>query len=326
MALNPLVSILTPTWNRAVYLERVWQGLDDQVYRNIEWLVANDGSTDNTNDIIDELAIKSDFSVIFIDADMRIGKPRMDNELIKHANGEFLIWNDSDDFLLPNAINELVKLWCNIPYIRRHEYFGVMALCSDGSGGMQTLNFDNDGSILDTTWDAIMTNEIGDGIIMCRSDLIKDKRFLEVDFLVTESSFWQPIVSGMRVVLLSRVLKVMDRTAPGSISFGKKMEYNRGKAYAISLSDIGHHFYRRSLKYKLWKALNYWRYSILGEISFLKSIKMWKVVLRNPLYLLLYPVGSLLVLRDYATRRVVMTHRDFDSANKNVKITVKKIS
>jgi glycosyltransferase involved in cell wall biosynthesis len=322
---NPLISILTPTWNRAEYLKKVWKGLDSQTYKNIEWVIANDGSTDNTKEVVEELSKKSSFPVTFINADMRIGKPRMDNELMSHANGEFFIWNDSDDFFVPDAINRLVELWHNIPNIKRHEYLGVMALCSDNKGVMQTLSFDSDGSILDTTWEAIIANEIGDGIIMCRSDLIKNKRFLEVDFLITESSFWQPIASGMRVIFLSSVLKIMDRTAPSSISFGEKMEYNRGKAYAISLSDIGYHFYRRSVKYRLWKVLNYWRYSVLGELSFLRSVRMWKIVLHNPLYLLLYPVGYLLALRDRVKGKAVMTHRAFDNANKNVKITVKKI-
>jgi glycosyltransferase involved in cell wall biosynthesis len=77
IASNPLLSILTPTWNRGAYLERVWKGLESQTYRNFEWIVANDGSSDNTKDVINELARKSDFPVIFIDADMRIGKPIM---------------------------------------------------------------------------------------------------------------------------------------------------------------------------------------------------------------------------------------------------------
>jgi glycosyltransferase involved in cell wall biosynthesis len=323
--MNPLVSILTPTWNRASYLERVWQGLNSQTYNNIEWLIANDGSSDNTRGVVEDLAKKSNFPITFIDADMRIGKPRMDNELIEHAKGYFLIWNDSDDYFLPDAINELIELWCNIPVTSRHDYFGVMGLCADNNDVMQTLSFDNDGTIFDTTWDDVMANEIGDGIIMCRSDLIKKKKFLEVDFLITESSFWHPIASGMRVILLSSVLKIMDRAAPGSISYGRKMEYNRGKTHAISLSEIGRIFYQRSVKYRLWKVLNYWRYSILGEVGFIKSIRMWKVILYNPLYILLCPVGYLLALRDLLKGKVVMTHRDFDKANKNVKITVKRI-
>ena len=320
--LNPLVSILTPTWNRASYLEKVWSGLDGQTYKNIEWLIANDGSTDNTKDVVSELAKISNFPVIFIDADMRIGKPRMDNELMNHANGKFLIWNDSDDFLLPDAIDKLVGLWNNIPNERNNEYLGVMALCSDDNGVMQTLGYGNNKSTLDTTWRQLTADHIGDATIMIRSDLVNDKKFLEVDFLITESCFWEPIFSDLKVILLSDVVKIMDRTAPGSVSFGKRMEYNRGKAYAISISDTGYHFSRLDLIKKLWKVTNYWRYSLLGEVDFLKSIGMWSVVSRNPLYLLLYPAGGLLALRDIIKGKVVMTHRDFDHANKSVKMTV----
>jgi len=120
------------------------------------------------------------------------------------------------------------------------------------------------------------------------------------------------------------VVKIMDRTAPGSVSFGQKMEYNRGKTYAISLSDVGFHFYRRSLHKKFWKVINYWRYSILGEVGAIRSTQMWSVISSNPLYLLLYPIGGILALRDIVKGKVVWTHREFEYAKDNVKITVSK--
>jgi len=197
----PLISILTPTWNRAEYLERVWSRIDSQTYRNIEWIVANDGSSDNTQKVIDGLAKQSNFPITFINASMRVGKPRMDNELMNHANGDFLIWNDSDDYLLPDALETLIGLWNDIPIEEREGYLGVMALCSDPQGRLQTHGLGNGSKRLDTTWEGIMANEIGDAAIMCRSDIVKDKRFLEVDFLITESSFWQNIYKNKRVVL-----------------------------------------------------------------------------------------------------------------------------
>lgn len=45
---TPMVSILTHTWNRVDYLDQVWMGLDSQSYKNIEWIVADDGSSDHT--------------------------------------------------------------------------------------------------------------------------------------------------------------------------------------------------------------------------------------------------------------------------------------
>lgn len=83
----PIVSVLTPTWNRSAYLERVWNGLRSQTYKNIEWIVANDGSTDDTESVVRALAEHSDFPVILINASVHIGKARMDNEAVARAQG-----------------------------------------------------------------------------------------------------------------------------------------------------------------------------------------------------------------------------------------------
>ena len=108
---QPLVSIWTPSWNRAGLLERVWTGLNSQSYKNIEWIIGNDGSTDETADVISELASRSEFPVSVITASTRIGKARMDNEGIARARGEFIIECDSDDYLLPHAVKLLVDTW-----------------------------------------------------------------------------------------------------------------------------------------------------------------------------------------------------------------------
>ena len=114
------ISILTPTWNRGSYLPKVWEGLSQQTFKDFEWIIANDGSEDNTIEVVRELAKKSQFSVILINANMRIGKSRMDNELVKSARGEFILWCDSDDVLYPNALEVLIKSWRSISGIAFH--------------------------------------------------------------------------------------------------------------------------------------------------------------------------------------------------------------
>ena len=75
---RPLISVLTPTWNRANYLQRVWEGLCSQTYKDFEWIVANDGSTDETEATLRDLAERSNFPIIFINSSVHIGKARMD--------------------------------------------------------------------------------------------------------------------------------------------------------------------------------------------------------------------------------------------------------
>jgi glycosyltransferase involved in cell wall biosynthesis len=69
------ISILTATWNRSKYLWSVHVGL----------------------------AAQSNCSVTYIRADRHVCKVRMDNEAVRQAKEEFILWCDSDDWLLPNA-------------------------------------------------------------------------------------------------------------------------------------------------------------------------------------------------------------------------------
>src|SRR3989338_9452063 len=93
---NIIFSILTPTWNRGAYLKRVFEVLKSQTFTNFEWIVADDGSNDNTIDVVNQFAKNSNFPVILIHADRHVGKVRVDNESIKQARGKFIVWCDSD--------------------------------------------------------------------------------------------------------------------------------------------------------------------------------------------------------------------------------------
>lgn len=133
---KPLVSILTPTWYRAEYLERVWSALCDQTCHAFEWIVADDGSVDATDEVVQALAVKSSFPVTFVSASVHIGKARADNEAIACARNHFVLWNDSDDYLLPEAIERLLGCWNSISEADRAAYVGIIALCANGYGAL----------------------------------------------------------------------------------------------------------------------------------------------------------------------------------------------
>lgn len=318
----PLVSVLTPTWNRADYLQRVWEGLSNQTFADFEWLVANDGSDDHTRGVIRELAGRSAFPIVFIDADTHIGKPRMDNELIRNARGRFVVWNDSDDYLVPGALERLVEVWHTIPEENSADYIGLTALCASEDGAIQSSNTPSD-SILDTTWNELSDKfqVHGDKLFFVRTDAIRGRQFAEVDFMVTESSFWNDF-SDMRTKFIPEVLKVVDRSAPNRISYSGKMEYCRGKTYGIALSDTTEAARSKPLHVKLWKAITYFRYSLHGELTLRRAASMWNGNLPSPLFFAMYPLGLAMATKDRIQGKVRRTHRDFDEARHRVHIDV----
>ena len=104
---NPLVSIIIPCYNVTGYLEPCLNSCILQTYKNIEILTINDGSKDDTKEIIEYYAQK----------DKRIKPVNKENEGlakaritgIEHSSGEYLFFLDGDDYLAVNSIEVLVN-------------------------------------------------------------------------------------------------------------------------------------------------------------------------------------------------------------------------
>ena len=318
-----LISVLTPTWNRASYLHQVWEGLMAQGYRNFEWIIGNDGSEDNTIEVAHALARKSDFPVTLISASQRVGKSRIDNEVVSEARGNFIIWCDSDDIFFPKALQTLIDTWKSIPRTERDNFCGVSALC-DTENGVLGTPFYNLNEPTDMIWNRMYHSLRADLVIFSRTDLVKKNRFPEVDFLIPESSVWSRIG-----VLKTRFMPVvLTRKRYGeayALSHSGHMSYNRGHAYSIALTkDFDSPYLHR--KERLIRAINFLRYCRHGEISFSEVFQLWAPSkLEVTLLLLLWPCAFALAIKDELQGKVRKTHRDFLAAQTKAVITRERL-
>ncbi|TMP74030.1 glycosyltransferase [Pseudoalteromonas sp. S1608] len=100
---SPLVTIYLPTKNRLDFLKRAVRSVFSQTYTNIELIVVNDGSTDNTQQWLDELSLKEP-RLLVITEQKSIGACAARNKAINNANGQFITGLDDDDEFLPDRI------------------------------------------------------------------------------------------------------------------------------------------------------------------------------------------------------------------------------
>lgn len=120
------ITVFTPTFNRRQLIDNLYQSLLAQTQNNFEWLVVDDGSTDNTGDYFSELLSKTHpFPIRYIKQENG-GKHRAINCGVKNANGELFFIVDSDDTLLPNAI-EKINQWITT-LDNSHKWAGISGL------------------------------------------------------------------------------------------------------------------------------------------------------------------------------------------------------
>ena len=105
---NPLVTVYMPTHNRCILLERALKSVIDQTYKNLEIIVVDDGSTDDTEQFMQEFMIEYP-NVKYLKHDTPKGANAARNYAIKEAQGYFITGLDDDDEMLPFTIEILVN-------------------------------------------------------------------------------------------------------------------------------------------------------------------------------------------------------------------------
>ena len=139
---NPLISIITPTYNRAALLKRAITSVLSQTYGNFEMIIADDCSTDNTGQVV---ASFNDSRIKYIKLDSNKGPAGARNIAIKSSDGEYITLLDSDDEYLPDKLEIQIKKFQSMPMDTGVVYCGYFIVYgSDAIHGKVTPSFKGD--------------------------------------------------------------------------------------------------------------------------------------------------------------------------------------
>ncbi len=111
----PLVSIVIPAYNASAFLKNALSSCVEQTYSNIEIILVDDGSTDNTREIVNEFIDLKNFR--YIKNEQNAGLIFTLNRGIDQAQGQFIARMDADDISLPTRIEKQVKVLLENPTI-----------------------------------------------------------------------------------------------------------------------------------------------------------------------------------------------------------------
>ena len=103
------ITILTPTYNRWGGVKNLWESIRSQTNKDFEWLIVDDGSTDNTKSLIEQLRPESDFPIRYI-YKANGGKHTALNVGIKEIESELTFIVDSDDCISKDAVASILRI------------------------------------------------------------------------------------------------------------------------------------------------------------------------------------------------------------------------
>lgn len=244
------LSIVTPAYNRGGLLRRCFDSLLVQTDRDFEWIIVDDGSSDDTETVVRGFE-PADFPVVYINKENG-GKHTALNASHPHIRGKYVLILDSDDYLTPNAVERTKACWQ--PYEDREEV-GIVTF-QRGKSPSEPLcivsDYDVPVDILRYKRTAVHSMDCSE---VLRADLFRKYPFpvFEGERFVAECALWNRVALTHKCVYINEVIYICEYLEGGLTDSGRAMRIRnpRGGMFTSELRMGPNNFLSQRIKYGL---------------------------------------------------------------------------
>lgn len=273
-----MITVFTPAYNRAHLLPRLYESLCKQSYKDFEWVIVDDGSTDGTAELfhLNENVNDNENPSIFPSLNSfkvryyyqeNGGKHRAINRGVKEAKGELFFIADSDDMLPPDALEIVAK-----------QYEGIK---DDKSfAGVAGYDVHSDGKIIGhgSQFDILECSPVdfwckykmkGDMKEVFRTNVLREIPFPEIEGenFCPEELVWVRISKKYKLRYFNKVIYIADYLSDGLSAKLRELRMNNPVSAVIDYSEFNSYgnipFFRN-----LRNAINYWRFRFCIQKKF----------------------------------------------------------
>lgn len=229
-------TVFTPTYNRAYLLSNLYNSLIKQSNKNFEWIIIDDGSTDDTEELISKYIKEKKINIIYKKVDNG-GKHRAINKGIKIANGKVFAIVDSDDQLTFNAIEKLYEWFSNLKEDKK--YCGVAGNRGYRNGKIIGSTFS--GNVISCS--AIERNKYnikGDKFEVYYTNVLKKYPFpeFEGEKFLSEIIVWTRMAKdGYIIEWHNDIIYLCEYLNDGLTTNNYKLLRNNPKGYALRIKE-----------------------------------------------------------------------------------------
>lgn len=251
------ITIFTPTYNRAYILPALYESLCYQTCKDFEWIIVDDGSTDNTEKLVKSWLSELIFPIHYI-RQKNGGKHRAINRGVQEANGELFFIVDSDDILPSDSVERIINQYASIK--GDASFGGVCGLKAYFNG--EKVGGECDFGLLDcTSIDfRFKLNMRGDMAEVIRTSVLKEFPFPEIDNekFCPEALVFNRIALKYKLRYFYERIYLCEYLEDGLTASIVKIRMNSPIASCICYEEQA--ALQVPFKIKLRSAINYWRF------------------------------------------------------------------
>ena len=284
--MRPLLSIVTPTYQRAPLLERCYRSLRAQSSFDFEWIVVDDGSTDETEQIVSGFS-DDRFPLTYIKKPNG-GKHTALNASHDAIHGQYVLILDSDDRLIGTAVEQVLKA---IAEYDASKEVGVIVFLRGASESEPFCVAEDEGVPVDIMRYRRTCIRSSDCCEVIRAELFRKYPFpvFEGERFVSECALWNRVSFTHRCVYVNRVIYLSGYLEDGLTKAGRPMRIRnpRGGMFTSELRMDRKNYFSQRVKYAML-------YTCYGFFAKLRPVQMAKQCRAKLLMWLCLPFGWLL--------------------------------
>lgn len=279
------ITIFTPTYNRADLLPRLFDSLCTQTCKEFEWLIIDDGSTDNTNEVVK--GFEADFPIRY-KKKPNGGKHTAVNLGVKEAKGELFFIVDSDDYLPADALQIVAEEYAKIKDDTSIGGVAGLDRFADGRTVGNGLPCESvDCNAMDIRFKHHVTGDMKE---VFRTEVLKEFPFPEIvsERFCPEQLVWFRIAQKYKLHYFNRPIYIAEYQEGGITAGITRARMKSPIASMMCYAEmVG---YDAPFMQKVKAAINYWRFRFCVKDGTCPTI--------NPIWALLASLAYIMHLRD----------------------------
>lgn len=282
-----MITVFTPAYNRANLMPIAYKSLCKQTCKNFEWLIVDDGSTDNTEEVVNGFIQEGKTPIRYVKK-TNGGKHTAINRGLKEAKGELFLILDSDDSLPFDAVENILFEYEKVR--GKSDLAGVCGLMAHHDGTLIGSGFPKDGMYVSSIDLRHQSGVTGDLMEVWKTDVIREYPFPVVDGerFCPEVLVWNRIALKYKLYCFNKVVYYRDYLDGGLTDNIVRIRMKSPIASMMCYAEMN----KLPIPFvqKVKAAINYWRFRFCIKEGVCPTI--------SPIWALLAPLAYIMHLRD----------------------------